>query len=380
MPDLRATLVASLIGRLPVGMTGLAVLLMVRSSSGSFASAGAANACYITGLAALAPVAGRIIDRQRPHHILLACSALNSLSLVALVVLIQIDAFAWAWLLLAASAGASFPPITVCMRTLFRRRLGDNPLLPTPYSLESVIVEAIFIAGPMLVAVFIAVSSDSLAVLFAAVCRATGTQLFMRSPALRNWKVESSRRPNLLRPLASPPFLSLLAIILRYSIAFGLIEIGVIGFTAEAGSSALAGILLALMSVGSTIGGLVYGTRSWHIPIARQFSLTLALMGCGIVPLAWLVGVWEFAGIAVLAGVVMAPALAMQKYAGGQDRACGLPDRGIYLVGYRPTDRHRPRFAVGGAILEATGSATVFITAAVASLLGAAGPICIGTT
>lgn len=373
IPELRAALAASLIGRLPVGITGLAILLLVRSSSGSFASAGAATACYTAGLAALAPITGRLIDRRGPRHVLLACGVLNPLSLVALVALIELGAAAWVLLPLAATAGASFPPITVCMRTLFRNRLGDGPLLATAYSLESVLIESIFIVGPILVALFVAVSSGSIAVLFAAACVATGTQLFIRSPALTSWKVEPPRRSRLLGPLAIPSFLSLLTVVLCYSTAFGLVEIGVTGFAAEAGTPALAGVLLGLMSVGSALGGLVYGSRSWHMPVARQFFFTLALMGGGILPLAWLIGVWEFAGFALLAGVVMAPALAMQSMLVAKTAP---PDFSAEAFTWSATGLLTGiglGFAAGGAILEAAGSTAVFITAAATSLLGAGG-------
>jgi hypothetical protein len=29
------------------------------------------------------------------------------------------------------------------------------------------------------------------------------------------------------------------------------------------------------MSIGSVTGGLVYGSRSWHLPLARQFPIML---------------------------------------------------------------------------------------------------------
>ena len=373
IPELRGALLASLIGRLPVGMTGLAVLLLVQSSSGSYVRAGAATACYIAGLATLAPVIGRLIDRQGPGQILLVCGVLNPLSLATLVVLIELSAPAWAWLPLAAMAGGSFPPITVCMRTLLRQHLGDDPLLATAYSLESVLIEAIFIVGPMLVAFFVAVTSPSLAVLFSATCGATGAQLFLRSSALRKWKVNPHLRSNLPGPLSAPRFVSLLAVVLCYSVAFGLVEIGVTGFAAEAGSPALAGVLLGVMSVGSAIGGLAYGSRSWHMPLARQLSLTLALMGCGILPLAFIAGVWGFASFALLGGILVAPVLTMQSMLVAKTASSDSSAEAFTWSATGLLAGIGLGFAVGGVILQSAGSATVFIAAATASLLGAGG-------
>ena len=66
------------------------------------------------------------------------------------------------------------------------------------------------------------------------------------------------------------------------------------------------------MSVGSAAGGLVYGSRSWHLPLARQFAWMLVIMGLGIAPLALLSSSWLFGLWCIPAGIAMAPALIMQ--------------------------------------------------------------------
>jgi predicted MFS family arabinose efflux permease len=371
--DLRTALIASLIGRLPIGIAGLAVLLLVQSTNGSFVRGGAATASYVAGLAVTAPVMGRLIDRSGPRQVLLACAALYPVSLVTLVSSIVSGASVWWCLPFAAAAGATFPPITVCMRTFFKQRLGDHPLLATAYSLESVLIETIFVVGPMLVGLLVAVASPSVAVLFAAVCGGSGALLFRRSAALKYWKLEPRQGSKLLGPLAARRFLSLMAVVLCYSIAFGLVEIGVTGFATEAGSPALAGVLLGLMSVGSVIGGLVYGSRSWHMPLARQFSLALVIMGCGILPLAWVSSVWAFAGLSMLSGVVMAPALAMQSMLVASTAPSDSSAEAFTWSATSLLAGVGAGFAGGGVILESTSPTAVLAAAAAASLLGAVG-------
>jgi hypothetical protein len=373
VPDLAATVVASLIGRLPIGIAGLAVLLLAQSTTGSFARAGVTTASYIAGLATLAPILGRLIDRGGPRRVLVICGVLYPLSLTVLVASIALGAPAWLPPSLAVAAGASFPPITVCMRTFLKQRLGNDPLLATAYSLESVLIETIFIVGPMLVALFVAFASPSYAVLFAAACSVAGTLMFLRSPALEHWKVEPRTGSNLFGPLSEPNFLPLLGIILCYSIAFGLVEIGVTGFAAQAGSPAMAGVLLGLMSVGSVVGGLAYGSRGWHLPLARQFALALALMGGGILALALLSAVWAFAAFAALAGVVMAPALTMQSMLVAKTGAAESSAEAFTWSATGLLAGVGLGFAAGGAILEAAGSAAVLVTAAIASLAAAVG-------
>ena len=313
LPHLKATIIASVIGRLPIGIAGLAILLLAQSASGSFARAGATTGCYVAGLATVAPLLGRLIDRRGPRAVLLICGGVYPVALCALVASLLASAPAWVSLPIAAAAGASYPPITVCMRTFLKRRLGDDALLATAYSLESVLIETIFIVGPMLVAGFVAAASAAWAVAFAAACGALGTILFLRSPPFSDWRIEPLRSAGLFGPLSEPGFLRLLGVILCYSTAFGLVEIGVTAFAAEAGAPALAGVMLGLMSIGSVAGGLIYGSRGWHLPLGRQFALTLAVMGIGIGPLTLVANPWLFAVLAVLAGVVMAPALTIQS-------------------------------------------------------------------
>jgi len=311
--ETRLTFGLSMVGRLPIGITGLAILLLVQGESGSFARGGAATAGYVVGLAAMAPVLGRWIDRKGPLAALLASGVLFPAALIALVAMASSDAPSWLTPLLAAAAGASFPPITVCMRTYLRQRLGDDPLLAAAYSLESILIEVIFIAGPMLVAGFVAFASPAAAVWFAAACGGLGSLLFLRSPALRGWRVELQRGGSLLGPLANRRFVALIVVVLLYSTAFGLVEIGIAAYATEAGNAALAGVLLGLMSTGSALGGLAYGSRSWHVPLVRQFALTLAIMGAGLALLALPWGPWPFALWCAAAGVIMAPALIIQS-------------------------------------------------------------------
>lgn len=311
-PELRRTFSLSVLGRLPIGLTGLAILLLVQTATDSFVRGGAAAACYVVGLAVLAPLLGRGIDRYGPRRILIATAFLFPAALLALVAAVAQGA-AVLTLVFAAAAGATFPPITVCVRTYFRRRFGDDPLLAAAYAAESMLIEMIFIVGPMLVALFVAYASAAAAVWFAAACGFAGTLLFARSPALRTWHIEKRTTQGLLGPLAERRFPTLVLVVLCFASAFGFMEIALTAYAAERGNTALAGVLLGVMSTGSALGALAYGSRVWRLPLTRQFALALALMAAG---LAILTAPWPlvpFALFCVLAGIAMAPALIIQS-------------------------------------------------------------------
>ena len=367
-PELKATFIASLIGRLPIGLTGLSILLLVQNVSGSFASGGAAAAAYVAGLACVAPLLGRLIDRSGPRGVLFFCAFAFPAALLALVLAVSMEVHASLSLAIAFAAGAGFPPITVCMRTFLRRRLGEEPLLATAYSLESVLIETIFIAGPLLVALFVALASASAAVLFAAVCALTGTLLFLRSPALVHWRTEPRPRANLFGPLAEDGFISLLVVVLCYSVAFGLVEIGITAFTVEAGSPALAGVILGLMSAGSVAGGLAYGSRSWRAPLARQFAATLALLGGGVALLTFISSTWLFAVLSMFAGIVMAPALTIQTILVAKTASPQFATEAFTWSATGLLSGIGLGMALGGWLIELWSSAATFAAAAVAAL------------
>jgi len=357
---------------MPIGILGLAILLATQAASSSFGVAGAVAACYLAGLAGMAPVLGRLIDRSGPRGVLLFSACVFPLALVALVAGLRLSAPQWTAFLFAALAGATFPPITVSLRTFMRQRLTEESQLAIAYSLESVLIETIFIVGPVLVALFVAYFAADAAVLFAALCGLAGTLMFLRSPALSHWRLAERQSPSLIGPLSVPGFMPLLIVILAYSIAFGLLEIGVTAFAAEEGRPALAGLILGLMSVGSAAGGLAYGSRSWRLSLPVQFALMLLLMGVGVALLALIRGTIAFTAFGILAGIVMAPALIIQsmlvartapaQYATEAftwSTSCLLTGVGLGL-------------AAGGLILERSSSALVFLTGGAAACAAAA--------
>lgn len=373
--DMRQLLSASFVGRLPIGLSGLAILLLVQASSGSFAYAGAATACYVGGLALMAPVLGRLIDRIGPRLPLLVCGVVFPAAMLALIAAVNGNAPAWLTLVSAAAAGAGFPPITVCMRTYFRQHLAEESLLATAYSLESVMIELIFILGPLLVALFVALAHAAVAVAFAALCGFIGTLLFSRAPALAGWRVEKRSAGSLLGPLGDRPFAALVAIVLCFSMAFGLMEVAITAYATEKSNAALAGVLLGLMSAGSAFGGLAYGSRHWHAPLARQFALALALMAAGLGALALDWQAFAFALLCVLAGVVMAPALIIQSMLVAKTARAEHATEGFTWATSALLSGVGIGLAAGGALLEVYRSPVALAAAAAAALIAAGGAL-----
>jgi MFS family permease len=77
------------------------------------------------------------------------------------------------------------------------------------------------------------------------------------------------------------------------------IDLSTVDFAQQHGHKPLAGVLLGGYALGSAAGGLWYGSRAWHAPLPRRFTLTLGAAAAGTATF------WAMPGLAALA-VVMA--------------------------------------------------------------------------
>jgi hypothetical protein len=124
--------------------------------------------------------------------------------------------------------------------------------------------------------------------------------------------------------------------------AFGFLEVDLTAYAIEQASAAFAGVLFGLMSAGSALGGVAYGSRGWHFPLARQFAAALAHTALGLAILALRWQPWVFAALSVVAGIAIAPALIIQSVLVTKN-ARGAFHRGLHLDYKRAPRRGRNR-------------------------------------
>src|SRR5512137_1903162 len=86
LPDVANLMTVALLSRMPIGMVGLAMLMFLRESLGSYALAGTVSGIYFVSMAVGAPIQGRLIDRTGPKRILVVTGVVHPLSLLAILV------------------------------------------------------------------------------------------------------------------------------------------------------------------------------------------------------------------------------------------------------------------------------------------------------
>ena len=311
-PDLAAAIGASVVGRLPIGMAVLAILLFVQHTQQSFSRAGIASACYVIGIGVVAPLLGRLIDRFGPRPVLLAGACAYPVALAVLVFATRAGAGTMVIGALAFLAGVALPPVPTCIRALLRRLLHDPSQIQAAYSLDSVLMETVFILGPGAVSLFVAAGWSIGAVIATAICGSAGAIVFLRTRAVRTWQVEPAgdvARPRLLALKGLGPIVT---VTLFFSAGFGLFEVAVAAVATRAEAPAAAGLILALASLGSAAGALVYGSRNWPLSATGQYKVALLAMALGLALLAPVEDLALFGAIAIVAGVPMSTVLASQ--------------------------------------------------------------------
>lgn len=301
-------LAAGLVGRLSLGTTGLALLLLVRETTGSYAAAGGVAAAYALAFAFFAPIRARRADRDGPRGVLLVCGLAHPAALVTLVLLASLGAGVVVLLGMAVLAGASVPPISGVVRALWGT-LVPPELMTTAYSLDAVLVELCFVGGPLLVAVLTAVSGPSAAVLAAAVLVLVGSVWLVQTPAIRA-VVPHERAPgvSMAGPLSSSGVRALLLVVASVGMGFGAVEVALPAYAeSQSGSPSTAGVLLAVWSVGSILGGLAYGAAHSPVPHTRQLPWLVGALAVGSALPLLATGTVVMGAVLVLYGLAVAP-------------------------------------------------------------------------
>jgi MFS family permease len=368
-PGLAAITALGFLSRLPLGMITVGLLLYVRQSTGTFALAGMAVAVFAVAAAATSPWKGRLLDRYGPVPVLLTTLLVSAVALAALA---WLRPQAAALLTLSVIAGASAPPVSPAIRAYYARTLAGGPLRAS-YALDGIALELIYLSGPALVGLVVAISADAATALLAAAgLTVVATPVLAR--LLSGDAVPAQRGSPVRVPLGSAARLAI-TVAVAQAAALGLGEVVVSAAAVDSGQPAAAGALLGVWAAGSIAGGLLYGALRWSWPAGRQYVALLAIAALLMAVLAvadslvWL-GVLLFA-----AGMPITAA-----WAAGSTVVASAPEsqRGRAYGWLQATTNAGAAtgYALGGLSVESIGVATSYVLGA--GLLAVAGAVALG--
>jgi MFS family permease len=306
IPHARAMLCWSLLGRLPLGMTPLALLFLVRAEGWGYGSAGIVVALYSVAVGVGAPIAGRHVDRAGPAPVL-RMRAVAYPALIGVVVLLALrDAGIVAIAAVAALAGLSLPPLSSTVRIVWPR-IAPGELRSTAYAMEAALQEVFFVGGPLLAAALAAIEPAA-AVAGAGVASLVGTTATARLPPVRETPPSRAGSAGLLGALGSPGVRTVVLYAATVGVGFGSVELAMPAFAEGQGSRELGGVALACFSAGSLVGGLVAGMRPPR-SVLRRFVVGALALACALLGLQLAVSLPTLYALAFVAGLPIAPTI-----------------------------------------------------------------------
>ena len=351
VPHVATLVAATWVARFPIGINALALILYLREQTGSYAVAGVVAGGLAAGSGVGAPVQGRMVDRFGARNVLVPLAFVHAAALGSIVALTELGAHTGVLLTCSIAAGFAIPPTSAVLRSMWPGLLRERPdLLPAAYALDSVMTELIFIAGPLLTALIATLMSPAAALIISAVSVMIGTIAFTAQAPSRAIRPDHEARAaaGRLGALASPGVRSLVLTSLPAGIGIGICEVTLPAFSDAEGSRELAGVLLAVWSIGSAAGGLAFG--AWHRrPELRRVHLWVTAR-CSRSPCCR-----SRPRRRSRDGAARDPRRHVHRAAAGDPqradrlgRAAGLADRGLHLAGDRVRRRHRDRLRDGG--------------------------------
>ncbi|WP_344388662.1 MFS transporter [Streptomyces vastus] len=309
MPYAKRTFTAAVVGRLSYGMVSLALMLAVSRTTGSYAVAGTVMALFGAASVFLTPLRAALVDRHGPRRALLPMAALYAGLLGVLA------AMSWRpgappvlLTVVAVAAGTCTPPLGAAMRAVWGELIADRRLLQRAYSLDGVAEELTFVTGPLLVGLVVGFAPPAAGVAVSAALVGAGTLGFATSPAVRGVAVRASRVRLRLRGWQG--LLQPVVVAGGVGLALGAVELLVLAFAEQRhhGDDTVAWVLAAL-SAGSAVGGLLNGTVNWRVSARVRLPLLAVGLALPLGAAGWAPGLLTLSAAMAVAGLFVAPAL-----------------------------------------------------------------------
>ena len=300
---------AGLLARFGGAMMGIGTVLMASSLYGSYGVAGGLAAANAIAWAMGTAYLGHLVDRYGQRRIMLPAALISAGSLAAMVLLALFHAPLVTLFACTIVSGLTGGSPGALVRARWNYVLTSARDLHTAYSLESTLDEVTFVIGPVL-ATWLATSVHPTAGLVAPVLLGAGGALVFYSLRATEPKVVTdtaeSRSGNQFL-LGYPGIVSVIGVGLLMGCIFGSIDVTTVAATTAWDARGTAGLILGAMSLGSAIGGLLYGARGWRSPLWMRFVLGACLLGIAVCSLFFATTPFILGVCGFVAGFTIAP-------------------------------------------------------------------------
>ena len=352
---------AGLVGRLPLSMAGLGMLLLVQADTGSYGVGGSVAAVYMVANAIAALPLGRLVDARGQGRVLALGSVVFGAAMVALVVTVEADQTIGTSYAAAAVAGATLPPIDACVRTRWAHVLDRPDEIETAYAFEAVVDESVFIIGPILVTL-LATLVDPVAGIAATVAAGVGGSLAFAvqrataPPPHPHDRSEGARVPLPWRSLGP-----LTVVCVALGLMFGAAEVITVAFADEHGNKSLSGVLLALWALGSLLAGVITGALTFRRGLTQRIRWGALGLVIAMAPLALIDSIGVMAAFTLVGGFAIAPTLIATTAMIEQVTPAARLTEGMALLQTGLVAGVAPGAAVAGIVVDHAGASPAYL-------------------
>ena len=289
-------------------MFGVAIIVMLSERRGSFGLAGAVSAVGLFVLAIAGPVIGRLVDKHGQRRVALPFVVFSTFCGVTVAVLSWRDAPAWT-LFVFYGLSAVLPEPGPMSRARWAHIYRDEPdRLHTAMSFEQVCDEASFVIGPVLAVLVSTLWFPEAGLLLAELLFTAGMLAFLAARATEPPVVPHADRPGGFA-VRRPGLLVVAVALVMTGVIFGANEVIAVAFAKEHGETGFSSVILGAFALGSTLAGIVFGSRVFRTTMTRRLILAAAGMFVLEVPALLVGGLWPLVVVMFVAGSATAPML-----------------------------------------------------------------------
>ncbi len=313
-PHLRALLGWSIVGRLHMAGISIAITFLAVEWTDSYLIAGLIVGAVTLGQGISGPLRGKAADRGSAPRLLAVSGTLHTTGLLVLAALPA----AW-WPIapvIGLATGLFMPPVGQIVRAVCTRAV-ERDKHNAVFSIEAIVQEMAFLIGPTLIAVAVGFSGGRAGLLLSAAMVATGVLGFALTvhrsghgtPNAESIKASQEAKTSILRNRGVVPLLTVATVMLG---AFTITDIAIISWARERGTPELIAVMVTVWGIGSLIGGLAAGSFKGEPSLARRAGLfTSGMIAVALVlPPLLDPSPWLLAGLLVITGLAIAPAIA----------------------------------------------------------------------
>ncbi|MFW0756702.1 MFS transporter [Pseudomonas sp. H11T01] len=306
-PGARAFVLAGMIARMPISMTGIGLITMLSQLQGGYGLAGAVAATFALATAVCAPQVSRMVDRYGQGRVLPVSALIGGGALLMVLLCTRLQAPHWTLFVFAALAGC-MPSMSAMTRARWTELYRGQPQLQTAFALESVLDEVCFIIGPPLSVGLCVVAFPEAGPLAALLMLAVGVTAFVlqRGTEPPVHPHEAHERGSIIR---SGAIRLLMLLMVALGTIVGVVDVVSVAFAQQEGQPAAASIVLSMYAIGSCLAGLAFGALKLDIPLPRLFLYGGVATAVTTLPLLLAGDIFGLSMAVFVAGLFFSPTL-----------------------------------------------------------------------